>query len=109
MMGIGEINDMNALKTVLAACINGISVLVFVVEGRVAWHLALPMAAIAVLGGYLGAISALRIGPRRVRAIVIAIGFGLATYYFLPSRSSSRAPAGPAPATPAAQTPAPPA
>ena len=35
LMGIGDIHRMNALKTVLAACINGVSVVVFVWDGKV--------------------------------------------------------------------------
>jgi uncharacterized membrane protein YfcA len=83
MMGIGDINRMNALKVVLNSCINGISVIVFVVEGRVEWKYAVPMAVVSILGGYLGALFALRIPRQYVRWIVIAIGFGLATYYFV--------------------------
>jgi uncharacterized membrane protein YfcA len=82
LMGIGDINRMNAVKTVLTACINGISVIVFVVDDEIQWSYALPMVAFAIIGGYLGARVALRIHPRQVRWIVIGIGFGLAGYFF---------------------------
>jgi hypothetical protein len=39
---------MNALKTVLGSCINGISVIVFIAEQKVFWPYALPMAAAAI-------------------------------------------------------------
>jgi len=81
-MGVGDIHQMNALKTVLNGCINGISVIVFVADGMVAWHYALPMAVAAIVGGYLGALAALRVKPRFVRWAVICIGFSLAIYYF---------------------------
>jgi hypothetical protein len=42
---VGDVNQMNALKTVLGACINGISVVVFIADHKVAWRYALPMAA----------------------------------------------------------------
>jgi len=83
LMGVGDMHRMNSLKTLLNACINGVSVAVFVYDGKVAWRYALPMAVAAVLGGYLGARLALRIKPRAVRWAVICIGFGLAVYYFL--------------------------
>jgi len=51
-------------------------------DGKVAWNCAAPMAVAAVVGGYLGARLALRVKPRYVRWIVIAIGFGLAAVYF---------------------------
>jgi hypothetical protein len=82
MMGIGDINRMNAVKTVLTVAINGISVVVFVIEGDVLLRYALPMAAASILGGYLGARMALRVHPRQVRVVVIAIGFALASYFF---------------------------
>jgi len=82
LMGIGDINRMNAVKTVLTVCINGISVVVFVLEGDVLPEYGLPMAAASILGGYLGAKLALRVPPRLVRVVVIAIGFALASYFF---------------------------
>ena len=82
LMGIKDIHQMNALKTLLAALINGISVLVFVAEGKVAWRYAAVMAVAAIVGGYAGASVARRLDPRLVRWIVVAIGFGLAAHYF---------------------------
>jgi uncharacterized membrane protein YfcA len=82
MMGIGDINRMNAVKTVLTVAINGISVVIFLIEGDVLLRYALPMAAASILGGYLGARLALRVHPRQVRVVVIAIGFALASYFF---------------------------
>ena len=82
LMGVGDIHAMNSLKTILNACINGVSVVVFIVDKKVEWQCVLPMALAAIAGGYLGARLALRVKPRVVRWIVIAIGFGLAGVYF---------------------------
>ncbi len=82
LMGVGDMHQMNALKTVLAGVINGVSVLVFVHDGKVHWPYAWPMAVAAILGGYLGARLALRVKPQYVRWAVIGLGFGLAGYYF---------------------------
>jgi len=82
-LGIGDVNQMNALKTVLGSCINGTSVVVFIAEQKVAWRYALPMAAAAILGGYLGARLALVIRPRHTKALIAVIGLGLAAYFFL--------------------------
>ena len=82
LMGVGDMHRMNALKTVLNACINGVSVVIFVNDGKVHWTFAVPMAVAAILGGYIGAWGALRVKPRYVRWAVIGIGFGLAGYYF---------------------------
>jgi uncharacterized protein len=82
LMGIGDIHRMNAIKTILASCINGISVVVFVARREVDYGYALPMAVAAIVGGYFGA-SVGRLLPRRlVRLLVIVVGIGLAVYYF---------------------------
>jgi uncharacterized membrane protein YfcA len=83
LMGVGNVHQMNALKTVLASCINGVSVLIFVYDGMVEWKYALPMAATAIVGGYLGAHGAQRVPPRVVRWIIVAIAFGLTAYCFV--------------------------
>lgn len=83
LMGIGDIRHVNALKTVLAACINGVSVAVWVAEGKVAWAFAPGMAVAAIVGGYLGAHLGRRLPRALVRWLVIALGFGLAGYYLL--------------------------
>jgi uncharacterized membrane protein YfcA len=82
LMGINDIHRMNALKTLLAVCINGVSVVVFARDGLVAWPAALGMAAAAIVGGYLGARAARRLPRPAVRWVVIAVGFGLSGYYF---------------------------
>lgn len=81
-MGVGNIHRMNAVKTFLAATINGASVVVFIQGGLVNWNYAIPMAAAAIVGGYVGARVARRLPTSIVRYAVIAIGFGLAVYYF---------------------------
>lgn len=82
LMGLGDIHCMNALKTLLAACINGISVVVFIAEGKVEWPYALGMAVAAIVGGYLGARVARRLDGNVVRWTIILIGFGLAFHFF---------------------------
>lgn len=82
LMGVGDIHRVNGLKTILAAFINGVSVIWFIVKDQVDWRYALAMMGCAILGGYVGAHTARRMNRDIVRWIVIAIGFGLAVYYF---------------------------
>ncbi len=89
LMGVGDIHHMNALKTFLAACINGVSVVVWVLEDKVRWDLVPGMVLAAVVGGYLGARAARRLPKNVVRWIVVVIGFGLAAYYFSKQLSSA--------------------
>jgi uncharacterized membrane protein YfcA len=81
-MGLGDIHRMNAVKTFLAACINGVAVVVFVYEGKVRWDYALLMAVCAIAGGYAGSSVGRRLPRQLVRWFVIAVGLGLAAYYF---------------------------
>jgi uncharacterized membrane protein YfcA len=82
LMGLGDIYAMNALKNLLAGCINGVSVAVFILEGVVHWPYVAVMAPAAIVGAYTGSRLALRLDRRVVRWIVIAIGFALAARYF---------------------------
>jgi uncharacterized protein len=81
-MGLGDIHHMNAVKTLLAAVMNAVAVVQFVIRGMVVWRYALAMAAAGIAGGYLGARLARRTPPEYVRAFVIVVGFALAAYYF---------------------------
>lgn len=83
LMGLSDIHRMNGLKSLLAAAINGTSVVVFVRNGVVRWEYALPMMAAAVVGGFLGAHYSRKLDKTLVRRFVIAIGFALAGWYFV--------------------------
>src|SRR5205823_6249146 len=82
LMGLGGLHRVNALKTVLAACINVMSMAVFVLDDRVIWRYALPMAVTSIIGGYLGARLSRRMNKVLLRWVVIVIGFSLSAYYF---------------------------
>ena len=82
MMGFSDIHRMNALKTMLNACINGVAVVVFIAGHKVNWPIALMMAVAAIAGGYFGAHFARRLDRNLVRRAVVVIGFALAGYYF---------------------------
>jgi uncharacterized membrane protein YfcA len=81
-MGIRDIHRLNALKTILAAAINGMSVIVFMSRGFVVWHLAWPMMVGAIAGGFGAAVIGRRLPKRLVRWFVIVVGLSLAAYYF---------------------------
>jgi len=77
IMGLTDIHQMNGLKNIYAASINGIAAIYFIATGLVDWPFALIMIAGAIAGGYLGAGAARRMGRTIVRRIVIAIGFSM--------------------------------
>jgi len=80
-LGLADIHHVNALKTFLALCMNGVSAMLLSVLGQVVWPYGLAMAAAAIIGGYAGARLALKLRPPIVRWIVIVLGFSLAAYY----------------------------
>jgi uncharacterized membrane protein YfcA len=77
LLGPLDVHQLNAIKTVVVAGINGAATTYFLARGRVELELSLVMAVGAVVGGYAGAALARRVAPRRVRSLVIAIGVGL--------------------------------
>jgi len=83
LMGLSDIHQMNALKVLLAAAINAATVVIFVLAGAVIWKLAAIMVAGGIFGGYVGARLALKVPPNYVRALVSAIGFFMAAYFFM--------------------------
>jgi uncharacterized protein len=80
--GLPSFNAQNAVKNVLSASINGVALIPFAVARVVDWRFALPMAAIALLGGYFGARFFRRVPQPIARAIVIAIGTTMTVVFF---------------------------
>ena len=72
-----DIHGMNGIKNLLAALVNGVASIYFVATGLVDGRAALLMTAGAIVGGFVGAKVARRAPARVIRALVIAIGFGL--------------------------------
>jgi hypothetical protein len=81
--GFEDMNQMNALKLVMNALINGVAVLIFILAGQVNWPAALVMIVGAILGGYGGAILAQRVEPIGVRRFVVGVGALLTVYFFI--------------------------
>jgi uncharacterized membrane protein YfcA len=83
LSGWTDVNRMNAVKVLLAASINGVAVVPFVLAHKVAWPEAAILTAGAVLGGYYGARIARRVDPKIVRACVIVVGAAMTLYFFV--------------------------
>jgi uncharacterized protein len=79
-VGIPDIHQMNAVKSVLAAIMNGITVAIFMLSSAVVWKYAFVMAIASTAGGYAGARIARRMKVSWIRAIVVGIGFTVAAY-----------------------------
>jgi len=83
LLGGMEIHQMNAIKNLLAALMNGVASIYFVACGMVDPRGALLMTAGAVSGGFIGARIARRVKPRVVRWTVIVIGLSLSAIFAL--------------------------
>jgi uncharacterized membrane protein YfcA len=84
--GLPNLNAQNAIKNVLSVAINGIALVPFVIARVVDWRFAVPMAAIALLGGYFGARFFRRVPQPVSRVVVIAIGTAMTLAFFMRMR-----------------------
>jgi uncharacterized membrane protein YfcA len=80
--GMGDIHEMNGVKTVLAVAINGVAMAEFVLNGAVAWLPGFLMMAGGIAGGYAGASFARRLPARAVRVFVIVVAWTMTAYFF---------------------------
>jgi uncharacterized membrane protein YfcA len=82
LLGFTDIHRMNALKNLLAICINGVAAIYFIMSGAVIWSDVLVMTFAAIAGGYSGARLAYKLGRRFVRLAVITIGLVMSISLF---------------------------
>ena len=83
LIGLTDMHQMNGLKNVLAVAINGIAAIYFALANAVVWNDVLVMTAGSVIGGYLGARVARRLGRKFVRGAVVAIGVVMSIALFV--------------------------
>jgi hypothetical protein len=81
-VGLTDIHEMNALKTVLGSLINLVAAIYFIFAGLISWPKAGVMTIGAVVGYFLGAHYAQQIPQKRVRQIITAIGFTISAALF---------------------------
>ena len=83
LCGVERIAEINALKTVITTTANAVACIAFIVGGAVEWRFCWMMMIACAIGGYVGARNARRISDRVLRPFIIALGFGLAIFFFL--------------------------
>jgi uncharacterized membrane protein YfcA len=81
-IGLGDIHEMNALKTMLGSLINLVAAISFIWAGLIDWPKMWVMTAGSILGYYLGAYYSQRIPQQRVRQLITFIGFALSVITF---------------------------
>ncbi|WP_309734013.1 sulfite exporter TauE/SafE family protein [Chamaesiphon sp. OTE_75_metabat_556] len=80
---IRNIHAMNALKTWLGTCINGIAIVPFLFAGIIAWQQTIIMAISGALGGYFIANFARQIPSQIIRRFVSIVAIFMTTYFFI--------------------------
>jgi uncharacterized protein len=78
-----NIHAMNALKTFLATCINGIAIVPFLFAGIIAWHQVILMAVGGSLGSYVVASSARKVPAQIIRRFVSIVAISMTVYFFV--------------------------
>jgi uncharacterized membrane protein YfcA len=74
-IGIDEgLQRLNAVKNVLAAVVNAIAGLVFVIVADVDWQVVALIGVGSVIGGFLGAKVGRRLHPTVLRAVIVVVG-----------------------------------
>lgn len=86
LLGLTDIHKMNGLKCLLNLGINGVAAIYFVLAGKVVWPEAAVMTVAAIVGGYLGAAGAKKLGKKFVNAAVLAIGVASGLWLLARSR-----------------------
>jgi uncharacterized protein len=77
ILGIGVDDTLqrhNATKNVLAAIVNGVAAVLFVVVAHVDWRAAALVAVGSVVGGQLGATVGRRLSPNLLRGVIVVVG-----------------------------------
>jgi uncharacterized membrane protein YfcA len=69
-----DLQEINAIKNVLAGLVNGVAAVVFVFAAHVAWLPVALIAAGATVGGVAGARIARRLPPTALRVVVVIVG-----------------------------------
>jgi uncharacterized membrane protein YfcA len=82
LFGYQDLNEINALKVISTTMANGTAFLIFVFDRQVVWRYCLLAMLVCAIAGYTSASLARRIPPRILRATVVAIGLGMAAWFF---------------------------
>ncbi len=83
LLGMTKIHEMNALKTIFGAAINGVAVLIFIVSDSVQWSYGAIMIIGSIVGGYFGAHYAQKLPAHWVRRFVLIIAWAMTSWFFV--------------------------
>jgi uncharacterized protein len=73
-----HVQRLNALKNVIAALVNGVAAILFIVFAPVAYLPAALLAVGSAIGGQIGATVGRRLPPNLLRLLIVVVGTGVA-------------------------------
>jgi uncharacterized membrane protein YfcA len=82
LFGFQDLNEINALKVVSTTMANGMAFVIFVVSRQVEWRYCLLAMVTCAVGGYSSARLARKVPQPVLRGLVVAIGLGMAAWFF---------------------------
>ncbi len=82
LTNIGDVKEQNAVKLLSASVINFTSIVILCIGQLMVWRYALPAAAGALCGGYIGSRYSKQVSSQHIRWLVIAIGLATTIYLF---------------------------
>ena len=85
LIGMVDIHEMNALKSLLVVVINGVGVAIFILTGKVEWSRCLVMTVGCVLGGYGAGNLVQKVNPAKVRVLIAIMASCMTLYFFIRS------------------------
>ncbi|MBT2970375.1 MAG: permease [gamma proteobacterium symbiont of Ctena orbiculata] len=82
LAGHTDINAMNGLKLLISSVISLIAILMFIMDGAIAWYEGVLVMLGTLAGGYVAAHLSRRLPQRHIRYVVILVGGGMSLYFF---------------------------
>jgi uncharacterized membrane protein YfcA len=82
LIGMRNIHEMNALKSLLVMVINGVGVAIFTATGKVEWARCLVMMVGCIIGGYGAGNLSQRVDPVWLRRFIAMVAAGMTVYFF---------------------------
>lgn len=82
LIGMRDIHEMNALKSLQVMVINGVGVLIFTISGKVHWAPCLAMTSGCICGGYAAGHWVQKVEQGKVRIAIACLATAMTLYFF---------------------------
>ena len=83
LIGMDDIHEMNALKSLLVVVINGVGVAIFIATGKVEWARCGVMTVGCIIGGFTAGYYVQKFDPLAVRRLIAFLATGMTGYFFI--------------------------